>query len=167
MANKAVFFDRDGTLNVDVHYLYRIEDFQWTEDAIAAIKYCNDQDWRVIVITNQSGVARGYYTEQDIQRLHEWMNEDLAKYGAHIDAFYYCPHHPDGSVPQYAVACDCRKPGTRLLDAACADFDINRAKSVMIGDKPIDVECARRAGIKGIRFMGGSLLKCLLGDTAL
>ena len=167
MANKAVFFDRDGTLNVDVHYLYRIEDFRWTEDAIEAIRYCNDRGWLVIVITNQSGVARGYYTERDIQSLHAWMNEDLAKYGAHIDAFYYCPHHPQGSVPQYAIACDCRKPGTRLLDDACAAFTIDRRQSVMIGDKPIDVECAARAGIRGLRYQGGSLLKCLLGDRAL
>ena len=95
------------------------------------------------------------------------MNEDLAKYGAHIDAFYYCPHHPQGSVPQYAIACDCRKPGTRLLDDACAAFTIDRRQSVMIGDKPIDVECAARAGIRGLRYQGGSLLKCLLGDRAL
>ena len=167
MANKAAFFDRDDTLNVDVHYLHRPEDFIWIEGAVEAIKYCNDQGYKVIVITNQSGVARGYYTEADVQRLHGWMNDDLAKYGAHIDAFYYCPHHPEGSVPQYAVACDCRKPGTRLLDEACADFGIDRAQSVMIGDKPIDVECAQKAGIRGIRYTGGSLLKCLLGDAAI
>ncbi|MBQ7477711.1 MAG: HAD-IIIA family hydrolase, partial [Selenomonadaceae bacterium] len=93
---KAVFFDRDGTLNVDTDYLYKIEEFRWEEDAVEAIRYCNDKGWLVIVVTNQSGVARGYYTEADVERLHAWMNEDLQKHGAHIDAFYYCPHHPKG-----------------------------------------------------------------------
>ena len=92
MANKAVFFDRDGTLNVDVHYLYRPEDFQWTPEAVEAIEYCHQQGYLVVVITNQSGVARGYYTEAEVQRLHQWMNEELARQGAKpIDAFYYCP----------------------------------------------------------------------------
>ena len=89
----AVFFDRDGTLNVDKDYLYRIEDFEWLEDAPQAIRWANERGLLVIVITNQSGVARGYFAEEDVRRLHEWMNEDLARFGAHIDAFYYCPHH--------------------------------------------------------------------------
>ena len=155
MANKAVFFDRDGTLNVDVHYLYRIEDFQWTEDAIAAIKYCNDQDWRVIVITNQSGVARGYYTEQDIQRLHGWMNEDLAKYGAHIDAFYYCPHHPDGSVPQYAVACDCRKPKPGMFERIAGCFNTDLAGTYAVGDSLRDLQAAVAAGARPVLVLSG------------
>ena len=167
MANKAVFFDRDGTLNVDIHYLHRPEDFEWIPEAKEAIKYVNDRGYLAILVTNQSGVARGYYPESDIRHVYDWMNEQLAAIGAHLDALYYCPHHPEGSVPQYAVACACRKPGTRLLDEACADFGIDRAQSVMIGDKPIDVECAQKAGIRGIRYTGGSLLKCLLGDAAI
>ncbi|MGL6014993.1 MAG: D-glycero-alpha-D-manno-heptose-1,7-bisphosphate 7-phosphatase, partial [Selenomonadaceae bacterium] len=108
MGNKAVFFDRDGVLNVDVHYLHKKEDFVWVDGAPEAVKYCNDHGYRVIVITNQSGVARGYYTEQDIAALHDWMNEQLQQWGAHIDAFYYCPHHPQGTVLEYTRSCNCR-----------------------------------------------------------
>ena len=161
MANKAAFFDRDGTLNVEVNYLYKKEDFVWIAGAIQTIQYCNTHGYKVIVITNQSGVARGYYTEADVQALHAWMNEDLKKYSAHIDAFYYCPHHPEGSVAAYAKACTCRKPGTKMLDDACRDFGIDRMQSFMVGDKAIDVECAENAGIRGIRFTGGNLMDVL------
>ena len=88
MSKPAIFFDRDGVLNVDVGYLYKIEDFQWIDGAIEAIKYFNDKDYYVFVITNQSGVARGYYTEADIHKLHQWMNQELAKHDAHIDEFF-------------------------------------------------------------------------------
>ena len=101
---KAVFFDRDGTLNVDIHYLHRPQDFIWTEDARAAIKYCNDRGYLVIIVTNQSGVARGYYSEADVRFLYDWMNEELTKEGAHLDALYYCPHHPEGRVPAYTMS---------------------------------------------------------------
>ena len=158
---KAVFFDRDGTLNVDTAYLYRIEEFRWEEGAVEAIRYCNDKGWLVIVVTNQSGVARGYYTEADVERLHAWMNEDLEKHGAHIDAFYYCPHHPQGAVAQYAKECDCRKPAPGLVETACREYGIDEAKSVLIGDKERDVECAERAGVRGILYPGGSLLDAL------
>lgn len=158
---RAVFFDRDGTLNEEVHYLYCIEEFRWIDGAIEAIKYCNDHGYLVIVVTNQSGVARGYYTEADIRRLHDWMNEDLVKYGAHIDAFYYCPHHPQGSVPAYTMDCVCRKPGTKMIDDACRDYAINPSQSFMIGDKQLDVDCAHNAGVTGIRYIAGSLLDTL------
>ena len=162
MADRAaVFFDRDGTLNVDKEYLYRIEDFEWMEDAPQAIRWANQEGFLVIVVTNQSGVARGYFTEDDVLRLHEWMNEDLARAGAHIDAFYYCPHLPNGRVEAYAKECSCRKPKPGLIERACADFDIDREASIMIGDKPRDVECAEAAGVRGVLYEGGSLLQLL------
>ena len=160
-ARKAFFFDRDGTLNVDKNYLYRIEDFEWLGDAPQAIRWANDHGFLVIVITNQSGVARGYFAEDDVRRLHAWMNDDLARFGAHIDAFYYCPHLPDGSVTAYAKECDCRKPKPGLIERACADFRIDRGMSVLVGDKPRDVECAEAAGVRGVRFEGGSLTELL------
>lgn len=160
---KAVFFDRDGTLNVDKNYLHRIEDFEWLGDAPQAIRWANDNGFLAIVITNQSGVARGYFPEDDVRRLHEWMNEDLARFGAHIDAFYYCPHLPDGSVAAYAVECGCRKPKPGLIERACADFGIDRSASVAVGDAPRDVECAEAAGVRGVRFEGGSLTELLRG----
>ena len=165
MGNKtrcgAVFFDRDGTLNVDKDYLYKIEDFEWLEDAPQAIRFANEHGFLVIVITNQSGIARGYFAEDDVRRLHDWMNEDLEQFGAHIDAFYYCPHLPDGKVEAYAKECDCRKPKPGLIERACADFDVDRRKSLMIGDKLLDVECAEAAGVRGALYEGGSLLRYL------
>lgn len=157
----AVFFDRDGTLNVDKDYLYKIEDFEWLADAPQAIRWANAHDFLVIVITNQSGVARGYFTEDDVHRLHEWMNGELARFGAHIDAFYYCPHLPNGGVAAYALECDCRKPKPGLIERACADFDIDREASIMVGDKPRDVECAEAAGVRGVLYEGGSLVVLL------
>lgn len=159
---KAVFFDRDGTLNVDVHYLHRIEDFQWMPEAVEAIAYCHRQGYLVVVVTNQSGVARGYYEEADVGRLHQWMNEELARQGvAPIDGFYYCPHHPGAAVPEYAVDCDCRKPKPGMIFTACRELGIDAAQSFMVGDKPRDVECGEAAGAKGVLYEGGSLLACV------
>ena len=161
--NKAVFFDRDGTLNEEVHYLHKIEDFKWIEGAIDAIKYCNDNGYLAIVITNQSGVARGYYPESDIMKLYNWMNNDLAKYGAHLDGIYYCPHYPTGKVKEYAIDCDCRKPKPGMLFKAQKDHNIDLKSSYLIGDGVRDVECAEAAGVKGIRYAGGNLLEFLKG----
>ncbi|WP_315374781.1 HAD family hydrolase [uncultured Selenomonas sp.] len=155
----AVFFDRDGTLNVDIHYLHRPEDFIWTPDAPAAIRRLNECGILTVVVTNQSGVARGYYPEEDVLRLHDWMNEELKKEGAHLDAIFYCPHHIDGKIPEYTKACNCRKPATGMIDAACAEYDIDRTRAVLIGDSESDMECARRAGVRGVRYEGGSLLE--------
>ena len=161
----AIFFDRDGTLNVDKDYLYKLEEFEWLEDAPQAIRWANEHGLLVIVVTNQSGVARGYFTEDDVQRLHSWMNEDLARFGAYIDAFYYCPHLPNGSVAAYARECDCRKPKPGLVERACVDFSIDREASLMVGDKPRDVECAENAGVRGILYEGGSLAALLKRES--
>ena len=160
-SNKAVFFDRDGTLTLKTDYLYKKENFIWMPDAIEAIKYANDNGYLVIVVTNQSGVARGYYTEEDIKILHHWMNSELKKKGAHIDAFYYCPYHTAGTIPEYTKDSEDRKPKPGMVLKAISDFDIDPQSSIMIGDKPLDVECAENAGIKGILYDGGSLLDCL------
>ena len=154
----AVFFDRDGTLNIDVHYLHRPEDFIWTPDAPAAIRRLNERGILTIVVTNQSGVARGYYPEEDVCRLHDWMNEELKKEGAHLDALFYCPHHIDGKIPEYTKACSCRKPATGMIDVACTKYNIDRTRAVLIGDSESDMECARRACVRGVRYEGGSLL---------
>ncbi len=162
--NKAVFFDRDGTLNEEVHYLHKIEDFKWIEGAIDAIKYCNDNGYLAIVITNQSGVARGYYPESDIMKLYDWMNTDLAKCGAHLDGIYYCPHHPTGKVKEYAIECDCRKPKPGMLFKAQKDHNIDLKSSYLIGDSARDVECAEAAGVKGIMYKGDNLLFALQSE---
>ena len=154
----AVFFDRDGVLNVDVNYLYRVEDFAWIPGAQAAIKQYNNKGYFVFVVTNQSGVARGYYGEDDVNTLHNWMQTELAKIGAQIDDFFYCPHHPAGTVEPYTVACQCRKPQPGLLQAACDKWPVDKEQSLLIGDKLSDIEAAAAAGIRGCLFPGGNLL---------
>lgn len=154
----AVFFDRDGTLNVDVGYLHRVEDFAWTPDAREAVRCVNERGCLAIVVTNQSGVARGMFPESDVNALHAHMNAELARIGAHLDAFYYCPHLPSGSVARYAIDCDCRKPKPGLLLRAIADFGLDPSASVMIGDGERDLVCAERAGVRAVRYLGGSLL---------
>ncbi len=161
--SKAVFFDRDGTLNVDTHYLYRIEEFQWMPQAVEAVRYCRKLGYRVIVITNQSGVAGGLCREEDVQKLHSWMNEELEKQGTRIDAFYYCPHKPGAPVRKYSVDCSCRKPKPGMVLQACEDFNIDKSASLMVGDSSRDVECAEAAGVRGYLYEGGSLLEFLKG----
>jgi D-glycero-D-manno-heptose 1,7-bisphosphate phosphatase len=149
--------DRDGVLNVDTAYVYRAEDFSWTEGAIDAVRTLNDAGYLAIVTTNQSGVARGLYDEPAVAALHAWMNEELARHGAHIDAFYYCPHHPQGTVARYARDCDSRKPGPGMLLRAMRELPVRKEGSFAVGDKDTDMEAARRAGIPGYLFTGGNL----------
>ena len=165
MANKmekkvpAVFFDRDGTLNVDTGYLHEKEKLRWMPEAREAVKYVNDMGYLAIVITNQSGVARGMFGEQAVRELHAYMDEELGRIGAHLDGFYYCPHHPEALVPEYRQDCVCRKPKSGLIDKACHDFAIDLGHSLMVGDSPRDVECGEGAGVRGILYQGGSLLE--------
>lgn len=161
MPNKAVFFDRDGTLNVDVDYLHDPADFVWTEGAVDAVRWANEHGYLAVVVTNQSGVARGYFPEHDVTRLHDWMNAELRKHGAHIDAFYYCPHHPEAKLPAYRRACDCRKPAPGLILRAIREHDIDPAASLMIGDAPRDIACAEQAGVRGVLYDGGDMCRLL------
>jgi D-glycero-D-manno-heptose 1,7-bisphosphate phosphatase len=154
----AVIFDRDGVLNKDVGYAYRPDQIEWVEGAIAAVKAVNDAGLYAFVATNQSGVARGYYTEADVKALHAWMNAELAKHDAHIDAFAYCPHHADGTVEWYGRACDWRKPGPGMILSLLRRFPVDPARAMMIGDNESDMAAAKAAGIVGVRFTGGSLL---------
>ena len=156
--NSAIFFDRDGVLNEEVGYLHEIEKFKWINGAIDAIKFCNEKNFLAVVVTNQSGIARGIYTEDDTKKIHNFMQSELKKNGARIDAFYYCPHHPEGKVSAYKKVCDCRKPEPGLIIRACKDFDIDVTTSILIGDGARDIEAGRRAGIsKLILFEGGNL----------
>ena len=146
----AVFLDRDGVINIDTGYVWRVEDLAFTPGAAAGIRLFNEAGYRVIVVTNQSGVARGLYTLGDVDRFHDAMRDRLAAAGARIDAFYVAPWHPDGIVPEFSVAHDDRKPGPGMLLRAMRDLPTIREGSVVIGDKPGDVEAARRAGLPGI-----------------
>lgn len=153
-ARAAAFLDRDGVLNVDHGYVHRLDRLDLIAGAAEAVRLLNEAGHLVIVVTNQSGVARGYYEEADVERFNGELARQLAAQGARIDAFYYCPHHPQGSVARYAVRCDCRKPKPGLLEQAAHDFAIDRAKSFLIGDRDGDSEAAAAFGIRGIRFDG-------------
>ena len=151
--NKAVFFDRDGVLNVDIINLHEVEKFVWIDGAKDAIKLCNDAGYLTVIITNQSGIARGIFTEDDVKKIYDYMQTELEKIGAHFDAMYYCPHHPEGEVDEYRKVCDCRKPKPGLILRACKELNIDPAQSIMIGDHTRDLECGENAGVsKLVRF---------------
>lgn len=148
----AAFLDRDGVLNIDHGYVHRPEQLEWVPGAPDAVRLLNEAGYYVLVITNQSGVARGYYDEAAVQRFHAHMQEQLEAQGAHIDAFYYCPHHPEGIVKELAVRCRCRKPAPGMLEQAERQWPIDRAGSFLIGDKDDDMAVAATFGIRGIKF---------------
>ncbi|MEQ8557351.1 MAG: HAD family hydrolase [Henriciella sp.] len=153
----ALFLDRDGVLNVDRGYVSRVEDFEWIEGAIDCVKNFKARGWYVFVVTNQSGIARGLYTEEDMQTLHAHMTEELAAHGTAIDRFYHAPWHEEGEVARYRKASIDRKPGPGMLLQAMAEFPVNREQSFLIGDKPTDMEAARAAGVGSFLFTGGNI----------
>ena len=158
MRKAAIFLDRDGTINFEVNYLYKPVDWEWIPGAIEAIKLLNANGFLVFVVSNQSGVARGEYTGEDVDKLHVYVNNQLQSHNGTIDAFYYCQHHPDyGEKKQ----CACRKPKAGMIEQACIDYDIDLDKSWLIGDKLSDVQAGENAGVSTILVMtgyGGSFL---------
>lgn len=158
----ALFLDRDGVLNEDPGYVHRWEDFHWIEGAREAVAAFNAAGWWVFVVTNQSGVGRGYYTEADVHALHAKMSESLAEVGGRIDAYYYCPHHPEAAEEAYRHPDPPdRKPNPGMLLRAMADWPVDAARSIMVGDKAGDIEAGRRAGVRSLRFEGGDLFRFL------
>ena len=154
----AAFLDRDGVLNHDAGFVHRPEDFRWIEGAQEAVRYLKERGCLVFVVTNQSGVAQGLYEESDVAALHGWINRELARVGTQVDAFYYCPHHPEGARARYRRVCDCRKPAPGMLRQAMAEWPVDAARSFLIGDQPRDLEAAEAAGVRGYLFSGGNLL---------
>lgn len=154
-ARRAVFLDRDGTIIEEVGYLdrpERVELYPWRTDAIRAF---NRAGLIVVMVTNQSGVARGFFTEAVVEEVHQHMAAILAEGGARIDAYFYCPHHPDGKVEGYAQACECRKPGRGLVDRAVREFGVDPASSFVVGDRWFDVGLARRVGAEAVLVRTG------------
>ncbi|MDO4179478.1 MAG: HAD family hydrolase [Phascolarctobacterium sp.] len=156
---KAVFLDRDGIINVDVAYLYKIEEFQWVEGCPETLAYLTELGYKIFVVTNQSGVARGYFDEAAVHKLHDYIASEASKFGGKIEKFYYCPHLKDGSIPKYAIECNCRKPKPGMLLQAFSEYDLDKEQCFLIGDGKRDVEAAESAGIKGYLYQGGSLLE--------
>lgn len=159
MMRKVVFFDRDGVLNVDKGYLYKVEDLEWMPGALEALAYVTAQGYTTFVVTNQSGIARGYYTVKDMRQLHRYMTEAVNAAGGKIERFYYCPHLSTGAVAEYAIECDCRKPKPGMLLQACREYGLAKEDCIMVGDGARDIEAATAAGIKGYLYQGGNLLQ--------
>lgn len=141
--NKALFLDRDGVINKEVNYLYKIEDFIFIDGIFELCKYYQDLGYMIFVITNQSGIARGYYNEADFNELTGWMIDEFLKEGINITKVYHCPHHPD--ISGY---CECRKPKDGMIKKAENEFDIDLKNSVLVGDKESDITAAINAGIQ-------------------
>jgi D,D-heptose 1,7-bisphosphate phosphatase len=153
----AVFFDRDGVLNHDPGYTFEVSKLKWMDRAREAVKVVNDAGYFAFVVSNQSGIARGLYEESHVQVLHRWMADEMAAIGAHIDAFEYCPYHPDGTIERYRRVSDRRKPAPGMITDLLSRFPVDPDLSILIGDKTADVEAASAAGIKGYLFSGGNL----------
>ena len=158
----ALFLDRDGVLNEDQGYVHRWEDFRWIPGAREVVAAFNRAGWLVIVVTNQSGVGRGYYTEAAMHALHAQMSAELAEAGARIDAFYFCPQHPDAPEECYRHPDPPdRKPNPGMILRALADWPIDRERSLLVGDKESDLQAAYRAGVRALHFQGGDLAEFL------
>ncbi len=160
---RLVLLDRDGVLNMDKGYLYRKQDLEWVPGSREALKELAEAGIPVAVVTNQSGVARGYYGEKDVLLLHSWMVAQIRKAGGDIARFYYCPHHKEGKVAEYAVDCDCRKPKPGMVLRALEELSVAPEDAILIGDSPRDVEAAEAAGVTGYLFQGGDLREFLHG----
>ena len=148
----AAFLDRDGVLNIDHGYTHRPEQLEWIDGAPEAVRLLNQAGYFVFVVTNQSGIARGYYDEAAVKSFHVRMQNDLASHGARVDAFYYCPHHPEGTIKSLAINCRCRKPGPGMLEQAASEWPIDRGASFLVGDKDEDVAAAHAFNIRGVKF---------------
>ena len=155
---KAIFLDRDGTINVEKDYIYKSEDLVFEEGTIEALKTFKNLGYILIVVSNQSGIARGYFTEEDLNIFNNNMNEILKKNGVEITEFYCCPHHPDG-IGEYKKVCECRKPNNKMIEDAIKKYNIAREKSYMIGDKTSDIGAGLKSNLKTVLVKTGYGLK--------
>lgn len=148
---RVIFLDRDGTINEEVNYLHRPEDLKLLDGVPEALRLWKDHGYRIVVVTNQAGVARGYYTEADVEQLHACLNHILRERGGGtIDRFFYCPHHPEHGLGAYKKQCHCRKPEIGMFQRAEQDGPVDKAHSWMIGDKLIDIQAGQNYGVKTV-----------------
>ena len=157
MTNTAVFLDRDGVINVDHGYVYRKEDFEFVDGIFEACRHFQEQGYLLIVVTNQSGIARGMYTEAQFQELTDWMMERFKKHGVTISKVYHCPHHPDFG-PAGERDCDCRKPKPGMILRGIEEYELDPNECILVGDKISDMEAATSAGI-GLKLLVGNKLR--------
>ena len=152
---KAIFLDRDGVINKDKGYVYKIKEFEFEKNSLQGLKSINYAEYLVFIICNQAGIAKAYYSEKDFKKLDRWLNKFLNKKGIKITKTYYCPHFPEANVAQYIKKCNCRKPKIGLLLRAQKEFNINLKESYLIGDKTSDILAGKRAGCKTILVKTG------------
>lgn len=155
-----MFLDRDGVINVDIGYLHRPEDCVFVPGIFELVRVARKEHYEVLVVTNQAGIARGYYSEQTFAAFTAWMLEQFVKEGAPITQVYHCPHHPEAGVGPYRVACACRKPAPGMLLQAAADHHIDTHASVMVGDTLSDMQAARAAGVGRLFLLGEGAAAC-------
>jgi len=155
MMRPAVFLDRDGTLIEEAGYLDRLERLIFFPFSVDAVRLLNHAGLAVVIVTNQAGVARGIFPESFVAEAHAHLSERLQAGGAAVDGFYYCPHHPDGTVEPYRRSCDCRKPGDAMLRRAAAELDLDLARSTVVGDRWHDIEAGSRAGARTVLVRTG------------
>ena len=160
MKNKFVLLDRDGVINIEKSYLHKIEDFEYEKNVVEGLLKLRDLGYRFAIITNQAGIARGYYTEEDYLKLQSFIEDDLFKKGIKIEKSYFCPHHPNVSG-KYGIECNCRKPNTGNFELAIKEFDIDVKNSFMIGDKITDLIPAEKLGITPVLVKTGYGLESL------
>ncbi|MGD9898292.1 MAG: D-glycero-alpha-D-manno-heptose-1,7-bisphosphate 7-phosphatase [Calditrichaceae bacterium] len=153
--NRAVFLDRDGTINEEMGYINHVKRFRLFEFVPDAIKIFNSLEYKVIVVTNQSGLGRGYFDEQLLDDVHKTLIRTVSENGGVIDRIYYCPHHPTEAIEKYRMDCNCRKPKTGMIDRAREDFNIDIKNSFMIGDRFKDVEFGKKVGLRTIMVLTG------------
>ena len=147
-AKRAVFLDRDGVLNSDNGYVSKVDDFEFIDGVIEACKALKEKGYLLVVITNQSGIARGYFSEEQFHTLTEWMDWSLADRGVDLDGIYYCPHHAEKGIGEFKIECDCRKPKPGMLLSAIEELNIDITHSLLVGDKVSDLQAGLAAGIK-------------------
>lgn len=150
MKKPAVFIDRDGTINEQMGYINHLTRFKILPGVAEAIRLLNENNVLAIVVSNQSGVGRGYFPVELVEEIHDYMKKTLEKEGAFFDGIFFCPHYPGASIPEYNMKCSCRKPGTGLIEQAGNSFDIDMSRSYAVGDRITDMEMAARANLKGI-----------------
>ncbi len=151
LPKKALFLDRDGVINIEKNYLYKQEDFEFVDGIFDLCRYFQSEGFAIVVVTNQSGICRGYYSEADFKKLTEWMEAEFAKENIKIAKTYYCPHHPD-----FTGSCSCRKPEPGMFLQAQKELALDLEQSVMVGDKPSDIEAAQRAGVQECYLYDGN-----------
>lgn len=163
MVNKAVFLDRDGTINVEKHYLHKIEDFEFLPGVVDGLKLLQDAGYLLIVVTNQSGIGRGYYTEEDFLNLNDMMLEKLQENDVKISKVYYCPHLTDAKIEKYRIECEFRKPKLGMYEAAIKEFDIDLNQSWAIGDKIRDLAICENSGCRGFLISNNEKAETIKG----